>query len=165
MDRVLSAACWIWLEGRDQFPQGRESVLSFRVVEALSDRRAEIQWAPRNFPVPVDVSKIVMAASGSRLKFLPGMINARSCSTHLFQVSGVVTTAREPKVEGHLIVGRGDTDPRKWLFVVGIDPYRVATETGLFPDPVVVEAGFIPTPAAQVRQRRKEILGFDQEGN
>lgn len=164
MDRVLSAACHVWMEGWDKVHQGRETLVTFKIVEALADRSSRIQWQPRKFPAPADVSNLVLVAGGSRTKFVPEMVAVPACSAPILQVRGVVTTAREPKLEGHLIRARGDVDSRRWLFVVGVDPYRLATETGLFPDPVVDEAGFIPTPADKIRDRRKELLGFDGEG-
>lgn len=164
MDRVLSASCWTWLEGKDNFPQGRESLVTFKMLEAIADGIPHIQWAPRKFPAPAEFSRMVMVASGSRLRFAPPMMTVPGCTVPVFQLSGVVTTARRPKLEGHLVRGRGDEDTRRWMFIAGADPFRLAIDTGLILDPVVEEAGFIPTPHDKKRDLRKEILGFDGEG-
>lgn len=164
MDRVLSASCWTWIEGMEGFPQGRELTLTFKMLEAISDGDLHVQWAPRKFPAPAEISRMVLVAAGSRCKFVPQLMTVPGCQTPVFQLSGVVTTARRRKLEGHLVRERGDTDSRRWLFVAGADPFRLAIDTGLIHDPVVDEAGFIPTPHEKTRDLRKEILGFDGEG-
>lgn len=154
MDRVLSAQAWVWAEGVDFLPQGTELSVPKQVAQAVAAHRREA------ILLTGEVLRLVVVAAGSRARVRPEIVEVRGCAQPIFQAVGLVTTAREPKLEGHLLRERGDKDDRRWVFVVGIDGIPLVLSMGLFTDPVLDVAGFISVPADQARQRRKDILGF-----
>ena len=140
MDRVLSADCRVWMEGHDRGAQALELVLPLRIADALVQGHATVEQLgggqhDKRIRLP-----LVLAACGSRSKFKPAYITVAGCPTPVVSLSGLVTTAPVARVQGHLV-----------------------RQAGLYPNPVVEEAGFISVPRDMVRQRRKEILGFDLE--
>jgi hypothetical protein len=160
MDRVLSASAWVWVEGADALPQGREHLLPLRVADAVAAGRGVIEWSPKAFPKPAEESKIVLVAVGDKVRLTPELIQVAGCSSFCFKISGLVTTAPEVKLDGYLVRERGDNERRRWLFAAGMDGLPLVLTMGLFHDPVIDGAGFISVPADQVRARRKQILGF-----
>lgn len=162
MDRVLSAHSYVWVEGHDAIAAALELTLPYRIADSIVNRTLLLEQPGRSPNESRLRLPMVLAAAGQRAKFLPSLITVAGCSNFVVQVSGLVTTAREPSIEGFLIRERSNRDPRNWTFVAGTDPYKLAT-AGLYHDPVVEQAGFIPVPKDKARQVRKEILGYETD--
>ncbi len=162
MDRVLSASTYVWVEGHDAIAAALELTLPYRIADAIVNHSLLIEQPGRGSSEKRLRLPMVLAAAGQRAKFIPSLITVAGCSNFVLQVSGLVTTAQEPSIEGYLIRERANRDPRNWTFVAGIDPYKLAT-AGLYHDAVVEQAGFIPVPKDKARQVRKEILGYETD--
>lgn len=162
MDRVLSAHSYVWVEGHDAIAAALELTLPYRIADSIVNRTLFLEQPGRSPNESRLRLPMVLAAAGQRAKFHPSLITVAGCSNFVVQVSGLVTTAQEPSIEGFLIRERANRDPRNWTFVAGTDPYKLAT-AGLYHDPVVEQAGFIPVPKDKARQVRKEILGYETD--
>lgn len=173
---AYAVSAWVWLEGYDDVPMGAQHALQTRVVEAVVDHHEYVKVARTGWPeadsegvgrqaahtqAVTERSRIVMVAVGQSLTLLPELVQVAGCTEPLMAMRGLVTTARVPKVDGHLVRPRG-ADRRAWLFVVGVDPYALCAATGLIADPTVESAGFISAPSDNIRQVRKHILGFGE---
>jgi hypothetical protein len=160
MDRVLRADANIWVEGHDAIAAALELTLRYRVADAIVNHSLHLEQpglgtSEKRLRLPM-----VVVAVGQRAKFNSSLITVAGCAQPVVRLSGLVTTAAVPAVEGFLLRERGNRDARNWLFVAGIDPLQVSA-LGLFYDPVVEQAGFISVPKEDARNLRKGILGFE----
>jgi hypothetical protein len=151
--RALSARAFMWLRNWDSLETGTQFDVMDRAPKILGDLRQRVNINGKF----VDLTLI---AFGGGLEIVPETVQVEGCSSPVFTVRGLVTTAREQKFEG-VLLRRCSGNTREWAFGCGVTAaemqFIVSQKGGYWAEE---PAGLIPTSSENLREVRKQVLGY-----
>lgn len=151
--RALSARAQLWVRGWDDLEVGHQFDLMDRAPKILGDLSKRVVINGKYLD-------LIIVAFGGGLELPQEVVQVEGCSAPVFNVRGLVTTARERKFEG-VLLRRQSGNTREWAFGCGFTPaemqYIVSSKGGYWTEEA---AGLIPTSSENLREVRKQVLGY-----
>lgn len=153
MNTALSAKAGVWVRGWDNLEVGLQFDIMDKIPKIVGDLRNRIV-------VNGKYLDLIIVAFGGGLELPPEVVEVEACSSPVFNLRGLVTTARERKFEG-VMLRRASGNTREWAFTSGFTAaelqYIVSSKGGYWTE---TPAGMIPTSSENLREVRKQVLGF-----